>query len=637
MMSIKKRFWLALMLALPMLYDMLAMFFNWPMIPNGDWVALILTTLIMLISGRAFVQSAWAAFLHHHANMDTLVAVGTMTAYLYSIYALLHHQGVFFESAAYIIVFVLLGQYLEDKMRTQASQSTTRLLQLQVKNATLIKDGQTKEVPIEDVKIGDRLLVRPGEKIATDGKVVAGHSTVNESMITGESMPIEKQAGDAVIGGTLNQTGMLEYIAEKVGKDTMLAQIVEIVKHAQSSHAPIQKLADRIADIFVPVVLMIAIAVFAVWYVFLGAELAKALTFAVSTIVIACPCALGIATPTALMVGTGRAAKLGILIKNGEVLETASHIKNVAFDKTGTITLGQPVVTDVIGEQEQALTLAAGLESLSEHPLAGAIVKKAQDQKLTLPTVTDFKNLTGQGVTGIINGQTVFVGKPDPASQPIAKTLQVKMNQLQSDGKTVAAIGQAGKVIGLIAIQDVPKPSAKAAIEKLKQQGYHTVMITGDNEQAAQAIAKQVGIDEVIASVMPGDKAQRVKNLQNQGVTAFVGDGINDAPALATADVGIAMGSGTDVAIETGGIVLIKNSLKDVVRALSIAKKTFARIKLNLFWALIYNLIGIPIAAGVFAHWGIELSPALAGLAMAFSSASVVASSLLLNVAKIDE
>ena len=637
MMSIKKRFWLALMLALPMLYDMLAMFFNWPMIPNGDWVALILTTLNMLISGRAFVQSAWAAFLHHHANMDTLVAVGTMTAYLYSIYALLHHQGVFFESAAYIIVFVLLGQYLEDKMRTQASQSTTRLLQLQVKNATLIKDGQTKEVPIEDVKIGDRLLVRPGEKIATDGKVVAGHSTVNESMITGESMPIEKQAGDAVIGGTLNQTGMLEYIAEKVGKDTMLAQIVEIVKHAQSSHAPIQKLADRIADIFVPVVLMIAIAVFAVWYVFLGAELAKALTFAVSTIVIACPCALGIATPTALMVGTGRAAKLGILIKNGEVLETASHIKNVAFDKTGTITLGQPVVTDVIGEQEQALTLAAGLESLSEHPLAGAIVKKAQDQKLTLPTVTDFKNLTGQGVTGIINGQTVFVGKPDLASQSIAKTLQVKMNQLQSDGKTVAAIGQAGKVIGLIAIQDVPKLSAKAAIEKLKQQGYHTVMITGDNEQAAQAIAKQVGIDEVIASVMPGDKAQRVKNLQNQGVTAFVGDGINDAPALATADVGIAMGSGTDVAIETGGIVLIKNSLKDIVKALSIAKKTFARIKLNLFWALIYNLIGIPIAAGVFAHWGIELSPALAGLAMAFSSASVVASSLLLNVAKIDE
>lgn len=637
MMSIKKRFWLALMLALPMLYDMLAMFFNWPMIPNGDWVALILTTLIMLISGRAFVQSAWAAFLHHHANMDTLVAVGTMTAYLYSIYALLHHQGVFFESAAYIIVFVLLGQYLEDKMRTQASQSTTRLLQLQVKNATLIKDGQTKEVPIEDVKIGDRLLVRPGEKIATDGKVAAGHSTVNESMITGESMPIEKQAGDAVIGGTLNQTGMLEYTVEKVGKDTMLAQIVEIVKHAQSSHAPIQKLADRIADIFVPVVLMIAIAVFAVWYVFLDAELAKALTFAVSTIVIACPCALGIATPTALMVGTGRAAKLGILIKNGEVLETASHIKNVAFDKTGTITQGQPVVTDVIGEQEHALTLAAGLESLSEHPLAGAIVKKAQDQKLTLPTVTDFKNLTGQGVTGIINGQTVFVGKPDLASQSIAKTLQVKMNQLQSDGKTVAAIGQAGKVIGLIAIQDVPKPSAKAAIEKLKQQGYHTVMITGDNEQAAQAIAKQVGIDEVIASVMPGDKAQRVKNLQNQGVTAFVGDGINDAPALATADVGIAMGSGTDVAIETGGIVLIKNSLKDIVKALSIAKKTFARIKLNLFWALIYNLIGIPIAAGVFAHWGIELSPALAGLAMAFSSASVVASSLLLNVAKIDE
>lgn len=634
MMSIKKRFWLALMLALPMLYDMLAMFFNWPMIPNGDWVALILTTLIMLISGRAFVQSAWAAFLHHHANMDTLVAVGTMTAYLYSIYALLHHQGVFFESAAYIIVFVLLGQYLEDKMRTQASQSTTRLLQLQVKNATLIKDGQTKEVPIEDVKIGDRLLVRPGEKIATDGKVAAGHSTVNESMITGESMPIEKQAGDAVIGGTLNQTGMLEYTVEKVGKDTMLAQIVEIVKHAQSSHAPIQKLADRIADIFVPVVLMIAIAV---WYVFLDAELAKALTFAVSTIVIACPCALGIATPTALMVGTGRAAKMGILIKNGEVLETASHIKNIAFDKTGTLTQGQPTVTDVIGDPKQVLTLAAALESLSEHPLAEAIVKAAQKQAITLPNVTEFLNRTGQGVTGQINGHQVFVGKPQLASQPLDKEWQDQIERLQEVGKTTAAVGQDGQIIGLIAIQDAPKPFARSVIARLKQQGMHTVMITGDNKRAAKAVAKQVGIDEVIAEVMPSDKAQQVKKLQQSGVTAFVGDGINDAPALAVADVGIAMGSGTDVAIETGGIVLIKNSLKDVVKALTIAKKTFARIKLNLFWALIYNLIGIPIAAGVFAHWGLVLSPALAGLAMAFSSASVVASSLMLNFAKIDD
>ena len=442
MMSIKKRFWLALMLALPMLYDMLAMFFNWPMIPNGDWVALILTTLIMLISGRAFVQSAWAAFLHHHANMDTLVAVGTMTAYLYSIYALLHHQGVFFESAAYIIVFVLLGQYLEDKMRTQASQSTTRLLQLQVKNATLIKDGQTKEVPIEDVKIGDRLLVRPGEKIATDGKVAAGHSTVNESMITGESMPIEKQAGDAVIGGTLNQTGMLEYTVEKVGKDTMLAQIVEIVKHAQSSHAPIQKLADRIADIFVPVVLMIAIAVFAVWYVFLDAELAKALTFAVSTIVIACPCALGIATPTALMVGTGRAAKMGILIKNGEVLETASHIKNIAFDKTGTLTQGQPTVTDVIGDPKQVLTLAAALESLSEHPLAEAIVKAAQKQAITLPNVTEFLNRTGQGVTGQINGHQVFVGSLSWPVSRLIKNGRIKSNDFRKLARQRQQLGR---------------------------------------------------------------------------------------------------------------------------------------------------------------------------------------------------
>lgn len=637
MMSIKKRFWLALLLSLPMLYDMLAMLFAWPMLPNGDWIALVLTTLIMLISGRAFMQSAWAAFLHHHANMDTLVAVGTLTAYLYSIGALMHHQGVFFESAAYIIVFVLLGQYLEDKMRTQASQATTKLLELQARQATVIRNGQTSEIPIEEVVIGDRLLARPGEKIAADGRIVKGHSTVNESMITGESMPIEKQTGDLVIGGTLNQTGILEYTAEKVGKDTMLAQIVEIVRHAQSSHAPIQKMADRIADVFVPIVLMIAIAVFAIWSVFLNATLTRSLTFAVSTIVIACPCALGIATPTALMVGTGRAAKMGILIKNGEVLETASHIKNIAFDKTGTLTQGQPTVTDVIGDPKQVLTLAAALESLSEHPLAEAIVKAAQKQAITMPNVTEFLNRTGQGVTGQINGHQVFVGKPQLASQPLDKEWQDQIKRLQEVGKTTAAVGQDGLIIGLIAIQDAPKPFAKSAIARLKQQGMHTVMITGDNKRAAKAVAKQVGIDEVIAEVMPGDKAQQVKRLQQSGVTAFVGDGINDAPALAVADVGIAMGSGTDVAIETGGIVLVKNSLKDVVKALTIAKKTFARIKLNLFWALIYNLIGIPIAAGVFARWGLVLSPALAGLAMAFSSASVVASSLMLNAAKIDD
>lgn len=396
-------------------------------------------------------------------------------------------------------------------------------------------------------------------------------------------------------------------------------------------------MADRIADVFVPIVLMIAIAVFAIWSVFLNATLTRSLTFAVSMIVIACPCALGIATPTALMVGTGRAAKMGILIKNGEVLETASHIKNIAFDKTGTLTQGQPTVTDVIGDPKQVLTLAAALESLSEHPLAEAIVKAAQKQAITLPNVTEFLNRTGQGVTGQINGHQVFVGKPQLASQPLDKEWQDQIKRLQEVGKTTAAVGQDGLIIGLIAIQDAPKPFAKSAIARLKQQGMHTVMITGDNKRAAKAVAKQVGIDEVIAEVMPGDKAQQVKKLQQSGVTAFVGDGINDAPALAVADVGIAMGSGTDVAIETGGIVLVKNSLKDVVKALTIAKKTFARIKLNLFWALIYNLIGIPIAAGVFARWGLVLSPALAGLAMAFSSASVVASSLMLNAAKIDD
>lgn len=635
-MGIKRRFWLALVLTLPMLYDMLAMLFGWPMLPGGDWLAMVLTTLIMLISGRAFVQSAWAAFLHHHANMDTLVATGTLTAYLYSLYALFNHQDVYFESATFIIVFVLLGEYLEDQMKNRASSETTQLLQLQARYATVVENGQYRQVPIEKVQVGMLLLARPGEKIATDGQVVTGKSAVDESMVTGESMPVEKQAGDEVIGGTINKTGTFEYTAAKIGNDTMLAQIIEIVKKAQTSHAPIQRLADKIANVFVPVVLIIAIVVFTVWTVFLHASLGQALTFAISTIVIACPCALGIATPTALMVGTGRAAKMGILIKNGEVLETASHVKNVAFDKTGTITLGNPQVTDIVGDQKQILTIAAALETYSEHPLALAVIDAAQTRQLSLPSVVDFQNLAGQGVIGQIAGQPVFVGKPQLAQTKLTADLEDKLNSLRQTGKTVVAVGQNGQVIGLIAIQDVPKPSAARALRDLKKLGYHTVMITGDNQQVATAIAKEVGLDEVIAEVLPSDKAKQVKQLQITGSTAFVGDGINDAPALATADVGIAMGSGTDVAVETGGIVLIKNDLQNVVRALTMAKKTFGRIKLNLFWALIYNLIGLPIAAGCFAHWGIVLSPALAGLAMAFSSASVVASSLLLNITKID-
>ena len=631
-----KRFWISFILSIPMLIQMFAMPFHW-MMPGYNWIAFITTTIIMAISAAPYWSSAWAAFKHHQANMNTLVAVGTSVAYFYSIFAMFTGREVYFESAAFVTVFVLLGDAMEEKMHNNASNALAKLIDLQAKDAEVERNGEFVKVPLDQVKPGDIIRVKPGEKVPVDGVIVDGSTTINESMVTGESMPVTKKKGDDVVGSTINTNGTFTFKATKVGSDTMLAQIVDLVKKAQTSHAPIQNLTDKISNIFVPAVLIIAIITFVIWYVFLGATIVNTMLFAVSVVVIACPCALGLATPTALMVGTARSAKMGVLIKNGEVLEEVSDIDTVVFDKTGTITVGKPQVTDIIGDENQVLTIAASLEENSEHPLATAIVKKAKLDNIALAAVKNFAAIEGKGVKANYGKQEAFVGSDKLLEDIIiSQEMKKKAIQLQKEAKTVVYVGLGQDIIGLVAIQDVPKPSSKKAIAELKKRGLRTVMLTGDNQNVAEAIGKEVGIDQVIAGVLPTEKANEIKKLQDAGrVVAFVGDGINDAPALSTANVGIAMGSGTDIAIESGGIVLVQNDLMGVVKALEISKKTFNRIKLNLFWALIYNTIGIPIAAGLFMGLGLTLSPELAGLAMAFSSVSVVTSSLLLNKTKI--
>ena len=631
-----QRFWISFVLSIPMLIQMFAMPFHW-MMPAYNWIALITTTIIMAISAFPYWKSAIAAFKKHSANMNTLVATGTAVAYFYSIFAMITDRAVYFESAAFVTVFVLLGDAMEEKMHNNASNALGKLMGLQAKDAEVLKDGKFVKVPLDQVQVGDLIRVKPGEKVPVDGMILEGVTSLDESMVTGESMPIMKKVGDTVVGSTINNNGTITFKATKVGSDTMLAQIVDLVKKAQTSHAPIQNLTDKISNIFVPAVMIVAILTFMIWYSFVGATFVQALLFAVSVIVIACPCALGLATPTALMVGTARSAKMGVLIKNGEVLQEVSNIDTVVFDKTGTITVGKPVITDIVGDAKKVLTIAASLEESSEHPLASAILQKAKDKEISTVKVEKFEAIEGKGVRANYNGQVAFVGSNRLlVDVNISREIASRAEKLQNEAKTVVYVGLDGKIIGLVAIQDVPKPSSKDAIKELKARGLMTVMLTGDNKRVAQAIADEVGIDRVIAEVMPNDKAQQIKELQDKGKkVAFVGDGINDAPALSTADVGIAMGSGTDIAIDSGGIVLVRNDLRGVVRALDISKKTFNRIKLNLFWALIYNVIGIPIAAGLFAFVGFTLSPELAGLAMAFSSVSVVSSSLLLNKTKI--
>lgn len=631
-----QRFWISFVLSIPMLIQMFAMPFHW-MMPAYNWIALITTTIIMAISAFPYWKSAIAAFKKHSANMNTLVATGTAVAYFYSIFAMITDRAVYFESAAFVTVFVLLGDAMEEKMHNNASNALGKLMGLQAKDAEVLKDGKFVKVPLDQVQVGDLIRVKPGEKVPVDGTILEGVTSLDESMVTGESMPVMKKVGDTVVGSTINNNGTITFKATKVGSDTMLAQIVDLVKKAQTSHAPIQNLTDKISNIFVPAVMIVAILTFMIWYSFVGATFVQALLFAVSVIVIACPCALGLATPTALMVGTARSAKMGVLIKNGEVLQEVSNIDTVVFDKTGTITVGKPVVTDIVGDAKKVLTIAASLEESSEHPLASAILQKAKDKEISLVKVEKFEAIEGKGVRANYNGQVAFVGSNRLlVDVNISREMASRAEKLQNEAKTVVYVGLDGEIIGLVAIQDVPKPSSKDAIKELKARGLMTVMLTGDNKRVAQAIADEVDIDKVIAEVMPNDKAQQIKELQDkEKKVAFVGDGINDAPALSTADIGIAMGSGTDIAIDSGGIVLVRNDLRGVVRALDISKKTFNRIKLNLFWALIYNVIGIPIAAGLFAFMDFTLSPELAGLAMAFSSVSVVSSSLLLNKTKI--
>lgn len=635
-MSMTKRFYIALILSLPMLLQMILMPINHFMLPGGSFTDFTLTTLVMIFAAGPFLKSAFASFKNHFANMDTLIAVGTMTAYLYSIYAMLNHQSVFFEVAAFVIVFITLGQVFEEKMRNRASDSIGKLMELQADVANVIRNNETMELPLSEVKIDDVIIVKSGQKVPVDGEIISGNSTIDESMLTGESMPVDKSIGDQVTGSTINKTGSFKYRATKVGNDTILSQIVEMVSKAQNSSAPVQKTVDKISSIFVPVVLIAAIVTFLVWYALIGSDFVSSLLYAVSVIIIACPCALGLATPTALMVGTGVGSKKGILIKNGEAIEIANQIKTVVFDKTGTITAGNPEVTDIIGDQKVILQQAASLENNSEHPLAKAIIDKAKESNLEIDEVQSFNAIEGKGIVGEIKDQEIFVGNLkliDDKKMP--DELDEKLHQLEKEAKTVVVVGINDSVTGLIAIKDVIKSTSKQAIADLKNMKMKTVMITGDNQLVADSVAKEVGIDEVIAGVLPGEKAEKIKDLQTDSRVAFVGDGINDAPALETADLGIAMGSGSDIAIESGEIVLIKNDLQDVVKSLRLGRKTFSRIKLNLFWSFIYNAIGIPIAAGIFSFIGLNLSPELAGFAMAFSSISVVLSSIMLNRVKI--
>jgi Cu+-exporting ATPase len=631
-MTIRNRFITSLIFTLPLIYTMFG-----GTLPGGHYTMWLLSTPVMIIGGYSFFRGAWSAFKNRFSSMDTLIAVGTGTAYLYSVYAIFAGLDVYFEIAALLIVFILLGQVFEEITKGRASSAIEKLVGLQAKQATIIRDGKEQQVGIEEIAVGDVIVVKPGEKVPVDGEIVSGSSSVDESMVTGESLPVGKKTGDKVIGATLNKTGSFQFKATKIGSDTLLAQIIELVRRAQTSRAPIQKLADQVSAYFVPIVLILAIVTFNVWFVFLNAGFVASMLFAVSVVVIACPCALGLATPTALMVGTGRGARLGILIKSGEVLEAARNIKYVVFDKTGTLTEGKPVLTDTEGDEKLVIATAASLEAVSEHPLASAILEAADNQGVKVGSVTNFNAVEGKGITGTLDKYVALIGNRrlfSDAKINIEKFSQ-RMSQLEDEGKTVMLVGLNNQAIGLIAVQDRAKVSSKSAVEKLRERGFKTVMITGDNQSTANAIAKEVGIDKVIAEVMPADKAREVKVLQRDGRVAFVGDGINDAPALAQADLGIAMGSGTDVAMEAGGIVLIKSNLEDVVRALRLSQKTFSRIKLNLFWAFLYNVGGIPIAAGVFAGAGLVLSPAFAGLAMAFSSVSVVTSSLLLSKSRL--
>ncbi len=655
--SFFKKFCWSFALSLPMLYFMLLDFFAIPgktaVLPYVGVISLIFTMPIQFIIGAGFYKGMWSSLKMKTFNMDSLIAIGTSTAFIYSlvnfaIYVIKTGSVIglsgkipelYFETAAFLITFVILGKWLEIRTKGKTGDAIKKLMGLQAKTARVIRNGSTQDIQIKDVVHGDIVLVRPGEKIPVDGEIIKGSSAVDESMITGESIPAEKRVGDSVIGSTVNKTGSFEFKATRVGSETALAQIIRLIEDAQGSKAPIQGFADKISAVFVPTVIGLAVITFLVWFFLLGSTLSFALMAFTAVIVIACPCALGLATPTSLMVGTGRGAEQGILIKGGEPLESACHIKAVIFDKTGTLTKGKPEVTDIISFEsigdDEILEISASLEKLSEHPLAEAIYTYANEESCNLAEVKNFEAIPGHGVKGLVNDVEYYFGNrrlmTDVLGHSITK-INRKLIKLEEQGKTVMILATKDEVLGAIAVADTVKPTSAEAVAKLAKLGIEVWMITGDNERTARAIAQQVGITNILAEVLPEDKANEVKKLQASGKkVAMVGDGINDAPALAQADLGIAMGSGTDVAMEAGGIVIMRNDLNDVVTAFQLSRETMSKIKQNMFFALFYNVIGIPIAARVFMSFGLVLKPELAGLAMAFSSISVVGNSLLLR------
>lgn len=655
-----RKFVLALGFSLPLIYFMAADFFAWlpwpqDLMPFVGVISLVLATVVQFYLGAGFYKGTWSSLRMKSFNMDSLVAIGTSAAYFYSVVFYLGYviqngsliglngekiPELYFETSAFLITFVLLGKWLEARAKTRSGDAIRKLMNLQVRVVHMVVDGKIVEKPIEEVKHGDVLLVRPGETVPLDGTITKGDTSVDESMVTGESMPTSKHKGDSVIGATINQTGSFEFSVTHVGSETMLSQIIRMVDDAQNSRAPIQVIADRISNWFVPAVIAVALLTFLVWFFILGSSFSFALMAFTAVLVIACPCALGLATPTAIMVGTGKGASAGVLIKGGEPLEAARSINAIVFDKTGTLTHGKPVVTDVIGlsgqKEAEILQIIASLERDSEHPLAKAIVSTATERGLVLSEVSGFQAIPGKGVAGKIGVQQYYFGNrvlvTEKTNREWLDPIRERLEALENLGKTVMLLSDDKKVLGVVAVADTLKPNSKAVMSKLVRMGFDIYMITGDNERTAKAIAQELGIQNVLSEVLPQDKAAKIKQLQADGLrVCMVGDGINDAPALAQANLGIAMGSGTDIAMETSGIVLIKNDLADVVTAIQLSRETFGKIKQNLFFALIYNIVGIPIAARVFAGIGIVLKPELAGLAMALSSVSVVTNSLTLR------
>ena len=610
----------------------------------GMWLFLLVTP-VQFIGGWGFYVGSWNAIRSRSINMDLLIALGTTVAYLYSVAVLffpevlpvkVDEREVYFEVSAVIIAFVLLGKYMEEIIKKHSSAAVRKLLDLKPATANVVRGGVEMEVPAESVMVGETVVVRPGQRIATDGVVSEGASAVDESMLTGESMPVEKQVGAKVIGGTLNRTGAFRFEATRVGAETALAQIIKMVEDAQTSSAPIQRIADEVTRYFVPAIVITAVLAFAGWW--LAGNFPQGLLAFIAVLIIACPCALGIATPAALMVGVGRGAQAGILIRGGEILERAQKLNTVVFDKTGTLTRGQPALTDVLVQpgfsKEQALRLAAGLEAGSEHPLAQAIVVGAREANVEPAPVEGFDSVPGHGVQGRIDGAKVLFGNRRLMQREGVDmaAVQAEMERLEGDGKTAMLLASGGKLVAVIAVADTVKPEAQEAIAALRAEKIEVIMLSGDNQRTADAIGRLLGIDRVIAEVLPSDKAKVIKDLQAQGrVVAMVGDGVNDAPALATADIGIAIGSGSDVAKETGGIILVKSDVRDVVAGIRLSRATMRTIKQNLFWAFIYNSIGVPIAALGF------LNPIIAAAAMALSSLSVIVNSALLKRVKLDQ